>query len=752
MRTCDVPLALLAAAALHGVAPLAAQTSSARVGLERFRDSLSALSGVATLGQLEADLITQARKSPDDPLLHLRLGFVALRLGQVTEGPEARRHHSEAAGEFEWATQLAPSWPYGWYGLGLAELGVGDSEVTLVQGLQTMLGKDALTRSADAFARSAEVDPTFVLGLVELSNTALRQRVNVRMEVALAALRRAARTTTFQSPELLLARARVERVSGSLDSAVTALSQLLHDDSTNDVARYELARTELLQGDSLAAAQWFEVVGNGDSTVTRLARQDMMPILPDSTLIAFDRSTAAERASLLRTFWAQRDADALHPPGARLAEHFRRLDFAQRVYRLVSERRQFDIAERFRSGQVEYDDRGVIYIRHGEPDARAQYATVGVEPNESWLYHREDGDMVLHFVARQDVQDFRLVESVLDILPFAETVALREAGTSMEGNAASVTSSGIATELLRSREALSPVYTRLLTAGKGSFSALMTEERAAGRRAIARAASTDSWPLDFATGLDADVAVLAVGADSGGGHIQITFAVPASEVTPQPLPGGTAYPVRTRATVLDQSGRVVARLDTTRSFYLAEQESRSPAVMGHESVRVPAGSLTVRVVLETESRGMTTPRDSVRVASARDSTLLLSDIAMGARSLPLHWSPAPGDTAWFRPLPRFTRTEPMQLYFELSGLAEGSPYRLRIRVVREGGGVWRRLFGGGKELTVESEAIHSGGIERISRGLSLDELPAGDYRLEIRVDPPHGRSVTRSREFRVVDP
>lgn len=748
MRACLVLLVLAAMTASPGAAALRAQAPSVRQELEHFRDSVAALVDIEAVERLEAGLITRARADPEETTIHLRLGFVALRLGQLAGASESRRHYNEAASEFEWATQMNPTWPYGWYGLGLAELGAGDSEVTLVQGFQTMLGRDALTRSADAFARSAEVDPGFVLGLVELSNTALRQRVNVRMDVALAALRRAARTASVHAPELLLARARVERVAGSLDSSQVALEQLLVIDSANVLARYELARTNLLRGDSLAADDWYAVVATGDSAVTALARRDMMMVMPDSTLMAFDRAIPTERAELLRQFWNARDVDALHPPGARLAEHFRRLDYARRAYRLVSERRQFDIAERFRSGQVEYDDRGVMYIRHGEPDERAQYFAPGIAPNESWLYRRDDGDMLLHFVAREDVQDFRLVESLLDVFPFAATVAIRDL-TSLRAEATGNPAGAVVEELLRSRQSLSPIYARMLGAGREGNAQLMTDERIAGRRAIAWAAATDSWPLSFKSELQADVSVLALGADTAGGHLQVSFAVPLSELTSRPVPGGLAYPIRTRATVLDQDGRVVARVDTTRGYLLADTQLPDARVLGHASLRVPPGSLTVRVVLETDDGGMTTPRDTVEAGSELGRSLGLSDIAMGVRSVPLRWSPTTRDTAWFNPVGTYGRTEPVQVYFEVTGLPAGAPYYIRLRVLKSGGGLFRKIFGGGTALALEFPMVHPGGVDRISREVSLAELSEGEYHLEIQIETDQGERVTRARTFTV---
>src|SRR2546428_13563488 len=87
---------------------------------------------------------------------------------------------------------------------------------------------------------------------------------------------------------------------------------------------------------------------------------------------------------------------------------------------LVGRHRHYDITERYRSDQAEFDDRGIIYLRHGPPDKRASYQRVldRIEPNETWLYRRPppEGDLIFHFVARGAVQDFKLVESLADAL------------------------------------------------------------------------------------------------------------------------------------------------------------------------------------------------------------------------------------------------------------------------------------------------------------------------------------------------
>jgi tetratricopeptide (TPR) repeat protein len=174
----------------------------------------------------------------------VKLGFVSLRLGELG----GHSHYDDAASEFQWAIDLQPTWPYAWYGMGLAEYGVGDSQVSFVTGLKTMLGKDALTRSAVAFAKSAEVDPAFVRGLVDLANTALRQRVNIKLGVALEALRRAAKTPAGSDPEVLLARGRVEREVGDADSALAAFTSYLDSGANRSLGLLELSRTQVLLG------------------------------------------------------------------------------------------------------------------------------------------------------------------------------------------------------------------------------------------------------------------------------------------------------------------------------------------------------------------------------------------------------------------------------------------------------------------------------------------------------------------------
>jgi GWxTD domain-containing protein len=733
---------ILATAILMSIPPAVfSQSPSDRATLEQFRDSLATIADSNALLLLEKQLIDSAKADRTNALLHLKLGFVSLRLGETG----GHSHYDDAASEFQWAIDLQPTWPYAWYGMGLAEYGVGDSQVSFVTGLKTMLGKDALTRSAVAFAKSAEVDPAFARGLVDLANTALRQRVNIKLGVALDALRRAASTTAGNDPQVLLARGRVEREVGDGDSALVAFTRYLDSGANRSLGLLEVARTQFLLGRFDGTAPYFDGAASDDRITVAGYRADLATIAPDSMLRHFDRQRGTRRAAFLRRFWTQRDRAELRADGERLREHYRRLFYARKNFQLASNNRHYDIVERYRSGSRDFDDRGVIYIRHGEPSTRASYAAPGLEPNESWRYSRADGDLIFHFIAREDVQDFKLVESLFDVLGFSDAVKLQD-------NAAA--QNAMAEQLMLSREQLSPIYRRLHGAGHISTGRYQTQERRVGQESIALGTTSDSYELRFTANLKVQSEVLAVGHDSAGRQVQIAYAIAGSSLEPMTVTRGYLYSIRLRFVAMDSIGRVVASLDTTRHFVAPEPVPPKEHLVGRVGTRVPAGSLQYRLAIQQgEASGVTLPRDSVRVGPRVGASLSLSDLVLGSRSANLAWRRTEDDTVLFNPLRTYRRSEEMELYYEIEGLRP-SPYTVELAVKRKGssGGLFRKIFGGGGaaiRLKFEEQAT----TPRVSthRSLQLSRLKPGNYVLEVTVVDAAGRKDRRAREFQVVE-
>ena len=736
---CTVTLALLAGTSGH----LQAQSPDERLELERFRDSVTATVDSMGLLALEKRLIDSAKVDRNNGMVHLKLGFLSLRLGDL--GGQA--HYDDAASEFQWAIDLQPSWPYAWYGMGLAEYGVGDSQISFVTGLKTMLGKDALTRSAVAFAKSAEIDPSFVRGLVDLANTALRQRVNIKLGVALEALRRSAPTPAGNDPQVLLARGRVEREVGDGDSALVAFNSYLRNGPNRGLGLLEVARTLLLLGRFEGVTPYFEGAMVNDSITVAGYRGDLATIASDSILGEFDSQQGARRVEYLRRFWGQRDLTELRTDGERLREHYRRLFYARKNFLLTANNRHYDIVERYRSGSRDFDDRGVIYIRHGEPSSRASYAAPGLEPNESWRYNRSDGDLIFHFIAREDVQDFKLVESLFDVLGFSSAVKLQDRSNTTGDNA-------MAEQLMLSREQLSPIYRRLQAAGQGSTGRYQNQERRAGQESIAQGTTSDSYELRFPNELKASSEVLAVGRDSAGHQVQIAYAIAGSSLEPVTVTRGFLYSVRLRFVAMDDKGKVVSSLDTTRHFVAPERVPPNEHLVGRVAAPVPSGSLQYRLAIQQgDDAGMTLARDSVRVGPISSTALSLSDLVLGSRTANLGWRRTPDDTVLFNPLRTYKRGEEMELYYEIEGLRP-APYTVELAVKKRGsgGGVLKKIFGGGSaaiKLKFEQQATTT--AVTTHRSLKLDRLKPGHYVLELLVVDADGRKDIRSRAFQVVE-
>jgi GWxTD domain-containing protein len=716
-RCAWVTCALLGSSSL-----LAAQSPEDRAMLQRFRDSIESTTDSMTLLQLEQSLITRAKSDRNNALLHIQLGFVAVRIGDLG----SKRRFDDGAGEFEWATDLQPDWPWAWYGLGIAEDRVGDSEISVVQGLQAMFGKDHLSRAANAYARSVQADPAFDRGLIELASTALRQRVNVKTALAREALRQAAATSASANPEVLLWRGRVEREVGDIDSALAAFRSYLEKGGHPALGRLELARTEFLHGSLDGQKAYYEGAASDDDVSVDGYRGDLALIANDSALAEFNISQGPRRVAFLKRFWGQRDRTALVKEGDRLREHYRRIYYSKRNFQLVSTSRHYDIVERYRSGSPDFDDRGVIYIRHGEPTRRARSTLPGMQANESWLYTRSSGDLIFHFLAREDVQDYKLVESLFDVLGFSNAVALR-------GDRDNAVANTQVNDLLLTREKFSPVYSRLLGAGLAGSQKYLTEERLVGRRSISVGTRTDSYELSFADKLRLETTVTVAGRDSGGSLMHVAYAIPGAVLTEVPSGQGHLYPVRLRLSVSDRFAVPVALVDTTILYLAKEAVPDDRYLVGKLTVPVIPGSLVYRLAVEQGTdKGIILAADTISAGDFSGRRFELSGLVIGSREANLTWKPTPTDTIYFNPLGRYRKTTEMQLYYEVYGLQSGAPIKTELLITKSGGGGFLGLFGSRKpaiKLAYTDNA--EGEMTRVRRTVALDRLGAGKYMMEV---------------------
>lgn len=745
-------------AALLGAAPGAsvAQQPAERARLDSIQARLAVMSDSAAMLTLERARIEYARAHRDDPFIHMELGWLALRLGDVTG---VKRHYDEAAGEFEWASELKSTWPYAWYWLGVAELNIGESRVIALQNIREVLGLDHLSRAARAFARAIATDPAFTAALVDLASTTLRQRSRGRIMVALQALRDAAATPAASQPMVWLLRGRLERNIGASDSALAAFRRYLAVGGDAVAGRVELARVfAALNRPDSAVATYRAALRERVSDVGRAEiRRDLAWIAARAELARFDALPAESLGGWVDAFWSARDVDDVRRPGERLVEQFRRYGYASANFQLVSRRRRYDVNFALRdTTQSELDDRGVVYMRHGEPTERVRYTPpgTGTETSESWLYRRQtpEPDLIFHFAPLGDVQDYRLLLSLAPVCTRGVGVPdPRLISSRIEERPGAVDP-----QCFGARAGMAEVYDRLQRLGplSSNFPTLLAEERDMVSRRTGRGLTSDSYRLAFAGDLRPVVSTFVVGDAALRPELHLVFAVPAGRLHPVETNSGIVYPLELRLVVFDSGGRRVAGLDTVRVFRVGAALTGGAFLTEQLVLPVPAGTWRAHlaIVERGENYGTTVRGQRVDAYHMAGDGFAASDVVVGRENSGLVWRRAAGGDVPLNPLARFPENSAALLYYEIYGLPEGAGVDTRVVLRPEGGqSLLRRLFGrrSGGDLSYTT-VTETAGRAAVRQRLELVGLKPGRYVLEVTlVDQRSGRRAVRTDRFEI---
>ena len=93
----------------------------------------------------------------------------------------------------------------------------------------------------------------------------------------------------------------------------------------------------------------------------------------------------------------------------------------------------------------------------------------------------------------------------------------------------------------------------------------------------------------------------------------------------------------------------------------------------------------------------------------------------------------------------------LDVYYDVCGLAEGTPYHVDV-VVSSGESALRKLLrGGGRPIRASYDEVADGPRERFHRSLDIGELEMGVYSLTVSYSDARGRTRERRQEFRIAD-
>lgn len=454
--------------------------------------------------------------------------------------------------------------------------------------------------------------------------------------------------------------------------------------------------------------------------------------------------------TFLRSFWNERAGASGVPVRERIADHYDRLRFAIDNYTRRSGKKGPTFSnEMGRPRNASFDDRGLIYLRLGEPDRRTSFGGVGsgasaaagpecFEPNESWAYDFPGGTRVFHFTTGEGLDDWWLVENLAEVYRCGTDVGITTLSPLGEGRRTPIAlRASLLGELYASRAWLDSRYAQLgHRSSQGATVALSTLEEE--RRLTHEAAEFAIRTVPERPEVDLETRVLVEPLQyralrPEATRVWLNGLVEADRLTPDTLPDGRLrYRVLAALAVLGEEGgyrHLPVEVETVTDRELEVDEGipvRIPAELPPGRYRF---TLTVR---DERSAPEAKPvgnyhRDSMVVRDFSGERPLLSDVAVAADSGGT-WSPGAGVYVRLSPAHTTGPDGVAFVYFEAYNLTAGGAYVTRVRLEPETGGEAEPF-----ELTFPGEVPGRGVVRRYLR-LDLRQTRPGPYRMRLTVE------------------
>ena len=568
--------------------------------------------------------------------------------------------------------------------------------------------------------------------------------------------------------DLLRKMARWDEAEGILQGLLAGPSILPPQPVLLSLARlnYELQRDEQAEQFVYEAIESIESASDAD-----LVFEDVRYIVSPEELARYQHlETIDAFKTFFRTFWKKRDPLPASGSNRRMAEHYRRLLIAEDDYIYGGHRTWHTSLDPINKLQLpatyrladEYDDRGVIFIRHGEPDdeiivfapAHELSSTgqlAGAPPTTmSWRYNSPAMDF--HF--SQTEANWRLNPVLLD----NPSLRIRH---EIWG--------GIYAEMARRAYELHAL-SEMSDGGDASLAFRLALEEVEfvdrmeqqSQEAAQQALTTDrhTWP-DSVQVFEYPYIVSAFRGNGGNTQIDVHYALPVGRFSGlYDDDSGAEFELDVGCAVNDRLWNSIKEEKIVRTIPM--QEDVTAALTGYcQFEAVPDSGYHVALhAIPTNSAALAGYRFDYTVPDFSGPQLGLSDILPAVR-IDEATGPSPfnkGDL-YIRPNPflRYSRRVDVSVYFEIYNLTYGEDdltrYTLEYEFVREENRPGR-LFGNRGETVLSVASNHTDETRAPVHHPAIDvgALDAGRYTLTVRLtDEVSGAEFERTRTLELID-
>jgi GWxTD domain-containing protein len=510
-------------------------------------------------------------------------------------------------------------------------------------------------------------------------------------------------------------------------------SQHLDDDAEQEIS------------ESIALVQ---TMGDAD-----IVFEDIKYIVTDDELHQYQSLTSASEAKkFFAAFWAKRNPHAAATTNARIAEHWRRLAFAEDHFQQFARKTYsqgsgdtwiLNFPESYYLNE-EFNDKGIIYVHHGEPDRKITTSSLPtgltVQPNESWLYQATTDypEMLFDFVISTGahVGQWRLVPIISD-----------------------------------------PAYWDARADFSRKYSGLLFEPQAGTGIARNLAGATDEGKLEVSTGLATErfsfgknikyfqspISVTCYRGSKGKTFMDLGYVIVPAEMTDRAIDSARTLTVDAMSSLYDMSWKRTTSCQRSWTYTLRGRGGNAIIELFHMAV-APDSYYVAWEARPTGSNIIASQKMKVLIPDFSGTSLSISDIELAYAIEP---AKPKGEfnkgslSVVPNPLRRSPVDRPLHLYFEAYNLSKDQNGRTAYTVeyglssIQVERSFLSKIFGGSKKtsIVVPTQRVGSDNWSAEHVDLDVSELEPGKYELHVKVtDNSTKTSVARSLSVEIYQP
>ncbi len=532
------------------------------------------------------------------------------------------------------------------------------------------------------------------------------------------------------------------RSMGEYKPAATVLNDMLQTPliMPRQAIYLSLARIHYaqLQAEKAESYFWRAVDEMDDDVDAGIVFQDVKYIQTDHEYAEYQTcSTIEEKKAFFRHLWTKRDPTPIAAINYRLSEHYHRLLYAEKNYIYRGFRSRFSQVDRMSyihypasyKLNEEFNDKGLIYIRHGKPDEQVVNQGEDV-PVESWMYYETATapKMIFHFTPERESQYWRFT-------PIIENQ-----------------------QMIQERSHWGRLYHKFLYADETQRLAYVDEMAHESEEAVSSALVTDrhSWEVKLEP-LPVSLTTASFRGANGRTNLEIYYSIAMSPIQSKMKQERSLVKIDKGLVIYDDQWNLAGKnTDTIEldvqpgnryvDYYLAALPPDSFHIVFNASCRTPAL--------------LNTSRYRVQVKDFSSDDLNMSDILFASEIKPsLEKGKFTRQDLDVVPNPShiYLKTQPVYMYFELYNLTRNDEQRTNflieytLTLVKSRKSGLSKLFGfltGGKSaITLETDREGASEFSAEYLAINVEKNDPGDYELLVTVTDKNTGDVVKRKRY-----